>query len=306
MTSDMNPSDDVIRGFGPEEPGTDETEYCFGHPDTATRLHCTRCDKAICGRCAVPASVGQHCVWCVAEARKSAPKVRSTLQANSPAVMAIIVINVVIYVLENLFVETVISNFAARPPLIAAGEYYRLLTPMFLHAPLGAPFGIFHILMNMYILRIYGPQVEERFGTARFVLLYLVAGFWGGALSYSLGPCDVVGVGASGAIFGVVGMLLVLLYRRRQSAFVANYMRSMLAFVGLNLMIGFIAPGIDNLAHIGGLLSGMALAAGLEPRHGAEAAPGRQAIIIGSVIAAGVALVVWRTATIATGCIAFL
>lgn len=283
-----------------------ETEFCYGHPDTPTRLHCTRCDKAICGRCAVPASVGQHCVWCVAEARKSAPKVRSTMQATSPAVMAIIGINVVVYILENLFLDAVISRFAARPPLIADGEYYRLLTPMFLHAPLGARFGIFHILMNMYILKIYGPQVEERFGTPRFVVLYLVAGFGGGALSYALGPCNTVGVGASGAIFGVVGMLLVLLYRRRRSAFVAHYMRSMLTFVGLNLMIGFVASGIDNFAHIGGLAAGIALGAGLEPHEGAEASPARQIAVIGSVIAAGVALVVWRTATIPAGCLAFL
>lgn len=303
MTREMKPTPG-------EDPTTtevgSETEYCFGHPDTPTRLHCTRCDKPICGRCAVPASVGQHCVWCVAEARKTAPKVRSTMQANSPAVLAIIGINVAVYILENLFAEAVISRFAARPPLIADGEYYRLLTPMFLHAPLFARFGIFHILMNMYILRIYGPQVEERFGTSRFVVLYLLAGFWGGALSYALGPCDVVGLGASGAIFGVVGMLLVLLYRRRTSAFVASYMRSMITFVGLNLVIGFAVPGIDNLAHIGGLVAGVALGAGLEAHQGAEVSPLRQLVVIGGVAAAGIALVVWRTATMSPGCLAFL
>lgn len=228
------------------------------------------------------------------------------MQATSPAVMAIIAINVVVYILENLFPELVIGRFAARPPLIADGEYYRLLTPMFLHAPLGASFGIFHILMNMYILKIYGPQVEERFGTARFVVLYLVAGFSGGALSYAFGPCNVIGLGASGAIFGVVGMLLALLYRRRQSAFVATYMRSMLTFVGLNLMIGFLASGIDNFAHIGGLLSGIALGTGLDRPEGPETVPGRDLLVIGAVVAAGIALVMWRTSTMSAGCIAFL
>lgn len=303
MTSEMTPTpgeDPVTTSAGPD------TEYCFGHPDTPTRLHCTRCDKPICGRCAVPASVGQHCVWCVADARKTAPKVKSTMRATSPAVMAIIAINVAVYILENLFAEAVISRFAARPPLIADGEYYRLLTPMFLHAPLGARFGIFHILMNMYILRIYGPQVEERFGTPRFVLLYLVAGFWGGALSYALGPCDVVGLGASGAIFGVVGMLLVLLYRRRRSAFVASYMKSMMIFVGLNLLIGFMASGIDNFAHIGGLVSGIALGAGLDGPDGFETPRSRDVVVIGAVIAAGIALVMWRTSAMSPGCIAFL
>lgn len=289
------------RGEAVEE----EITYCYGHPDTPTRLHCTRCDKPICGRCAVPASVGQHCVWCVAEARKSAPKVRSTMQATSPAVLAIIGINVAIYILEALFPQ-IILWFAARPPLIAAGEWYRLLTPMFLHAPLGTRFGIFHILMNMYILRIYGPPVEQFFGSARFVLMYLTAGFLGGAASYAFGSCATIGVGASGAIFGVVGMLLVHLYRRRTSAFVSAYMKNLLFFLGINLVFGFAVAGIDNLAHLGGLASGIALAAGMESAAQRDASPPRQIATMAAVIAVGLALVVWRTATMPPGCIAFL
>ncbi len=79
-----------------------EATYCYGHPKTPTRLHCTRCDKPICGRCAVPASVGQHCVWCVAEAAKSAPKVKSALQASSPVVMGIIGISVLLWLAQSI------------------------------------------------------------------------------------------------------------------------------------------------------------------------------------------------------------
>lgn len=285
----------------------DETEYCFGHPDTATRLHCTRCDKAICGRCAVPASVGQHCVWCVAEARKSAPKVKSTMQANSPAVLTIIGINVAVYLLESFFPAAIIGRFGERPAIIAAnGEYWRLFTAMFLHAPLGTRIGIFHILFNMYILRVYGPNVEEAFGKVRFVLMYLIAGLSGGALSYLLSDCRITGLGASGAIFGVVGILLVYLYRRRSSTFVRAYQRSLMTFVGINLVFGFIFPGIDNWAHIGGLAGGLMLGAGLDAGPAGNVSRGREVATILGVVGLLAAVIAFRTATMQVGCLAFL
>ncbi len=292
-------------GSPPEVVAEDQTEYCFGHPDTPTRLHCTRCDKAICGRCAVSASVGQHCVWCVAEAKKSAPKVRSTMQAGSPAVFAIIGINVAMYLLETFF-PVVLQRFSEQPAAIANGEYWRLFTAMFLHAPLGARFGIFHILFNMYILRIYGPNVEEAFGKARFVGMYLIAGLGGGTLSYLLSNCAVSGVGASGAIFGVVGILLVYLYRRRTSSFVAAYQRSLMTFVGINLLFGFLVPGIDNYAHIGGLVAGMALGAGLDAGPAGNVSRGREVMTILGVLGIIGAVIIFRTATMPIGCIAFL
>lgn len=272
-----------------------ETEYCHGHPDTPTRLHCTRCDKAICGRCAVPASVGQHCVWCVAEARKSAPKVRSTMQATSPAVLAIIAVNVVVYILEALRPE-IVNQFGAHSLSIASGEYYRLVTPMFLHAPLGSQFGIFHILFNMYILRIYGPTAEQEFGTPRFVGMYLLAGFMGSTLSYTFGPVNTLGIGASGAVFGVVGIVLAYLYRRRQRAALAGYLRSLMLFVGINLVFGLVVPGIDNLAHMGGLAAGIALGAGLDTGDARATSAARQLATFGFVIVLGVFLIVRRTA----------
>lgn len=292
-------------GAGTQLPTQDETEYCFGHPDTPTRLHCTRCDKAICGRCAVPASVGQHCVWCVAEARKSAPKVRSTMQANSPAVLAIIGINVAMYVLQTFF-PVVLDKFAQQPAAIANGEYWRLFTAMFLHAPLGARFGIFHILFNMYILRMYGPNVEEAFGKVRFVLMYLLAGLGGGTLSYLLSHCGVRGVGASGAIFGVVGILLVYLYRRRTSTFVAAYQRSLMTFVGINLLFGFLVNGVDNWAHIGGLSIGLILGAGLDAGPSGNVSRGREVATIVTVVGILAAAIAFRTAAMPVGCIAFL
>ena len=282
-------------------PEESEVTYCYGHPDTPTRLRCTRCDKPICPRCSVPASVGQHCVWCVAEARKSTPKVKSTLRATSPAVMTIIGICVAVYILEAVLGDPFVLRFATRPLSIAAGETYRLITAIFLHAPLGQRLGIFHILFNMYILRIYGPQVEEAFGIARFVVLFLVTGFLGNAVSYAFGACITLGVGASGAIFGIVGVLLVLLYNRRASSFVASYMQSLLVFIGINIAFGFLVPGIDNLAHLGGLASGVALGLGYDGATPGQAGRTRQIATTLAVVAIGVALVVWRTNEITSG-----
>ncbi|MDQ4028189.1 MAG: rhomboid family intramembrane serine protease, partial [Actinomycetota bacterium] len=74
---------------GASGPALEESEetYCYGHPNTPTRLRCSRCERPICGRCAIPASVGQHCPECVAEARKTAPRVRSAVAAQAPAVV---------------------------------------------------------------------------------------------------------------------------------------------------------------------------------------------------------------------------
>jgi membrane associated rhomboid family serine protease len=281
-------------------------EYCYGHPRTPTRLHCSRCNKPICGRCAVPAAVGQHCVWCVAEARKSAPKVRRAIRANAPVVYAIIVINVIIWIGQNLTIHStgaanITDTFASFPPLIAAGEWWRLITPMFLHATLFEQFGIFHILLNMYILGIYGPNVEQAFGGVRFLAMYLIAGFMGSAASYAFGPCNAAGLGASGAIFGIVGVLLVYLYRRRSSTFVVAYMKNLLLFIGLNLVFGLAVAGIDNFAHMGGLAGGVLLGAGFDagPR-GQQTTKVQVATAIG-VTALGVALVVWRTASFTCG-----
>lgn len=235
---------------------SDETEYCYGHPKTATKLHCTRCERPICGRCAIPASVGQHCPECVAEARKSAPKVRTAMAATAPVVMTILGINIATFVAQQV-VPGLTDMLVMDPSLILAGEYWRLITPVFLHA------GIFHIFMNSYILYALGPNLEQAFGSVRFVLMYLAAGFLATSASFALPP-EVRSLGASGAVFGMAGVLLIYLYRRRRSTFIAQYLRSILVFIGINLVFGFLWPGIDNVAHIGGLLGGIILGFGFD------------------------------------------
>ena len=230
----------------------DETEqtYCYRHRDTPTKLRCSRCDRPICGLCATPASVGQHCPECVGEARRSAPKVKTAMQANAPVVLGIIVACVVAYILQRFGPSgmAVSRRFALLPQKVKDGEWWRLFSSMFLHSPQQ----LLHILFNMFVLYMYGPQVEQAFGHVRFALLYLTAGFAGSAASYTFGSCA-GSVGASGAIFGVVGILAVYFYNRRQSAFVRQYLNGLLIFVGINLLFGLTVAGIDNAAHVGGL-----------------------------------------------------
>lgn len=282
-----------------EQQSQEAVEYCYGHRDRPTRLHCTRCDRPICGQCAIPASVGQHCPECVAEARRSAPKVRTAMAVNAPAVRAIIIATVIVYVGQALF-GALTFNFGSAPRAVAAGEWYRLLTAMFLHMPFnGSLFSLLHIGFNMYVLSMYGPQVEQTFGTSRFVFMYLATGFFASATSYTFSDCRSLSVGASGAIFGVVGILLVYLYNRRASTFAGQFLRGILFFVALNLMIGFTLRGIDNFAHIGGLLSGMALGAGFDRSTRARAnAPLALQVVTGvAVVGVGLGLVMYRTAT---------
>ncbi|MGH2747763.1 MAG: rhomboid family intramembrane serine protease [Actinomycetota bacterium] len=279
---------------------TEETEqtYCYAHTDTPTRLRCTRCDRPICGRCAIPASVGQHCPECVAEARRAAPKIRSTMTATAPGIVALVAVNVVLFIGQRLPLELT-QRFAAFPPAIAGGEWYRLVTAMFLHSPTV----FFHILFNMLVLWIYGPYVEKAFGTARFLAMYFIAGFFASATSYTFGSC-VGSLGASGAIFGVVGILLVYAYNRRTSAYVREFMRGLLVFVGINAVLGFIIPNVDWIAHLGGLMAGIALGAGFDRPSGATPAA-RQIATALAVGGLGVLLVVARTASFTCAGIGF-
>ena len=279
---------EVPAGAGPiaDPASTEEIEYCYGHPKTPTRLHCSRCDRPICGRCAIPASVGQHCPECVAEARKSAPKVRSAIAATAPVVTAILAVNVGAFLLQYL-IPGFTDRFAMDPVAIRDGEYWRLITPVFLHAQ-GF---IFHIIMNSYILYSLGPNVEQAFGSVRFAVMYLLAGFFGNVLSFVMPP-DVGSLGASGAVFGIAGVLLVYLFRRRRSAFVAQYLRSIMFFVGINLAIGFVFRGIDNWAHIGGLVAGIILGFGFDREDALK--PITQTLAALAVLAGGFVLVMLK------------
>lgn len=130
------------------------------------------------------------------------------------------------------------------------GDYYRLITSAFLHG------GIIHFIFNNYALYIIGPQIESFFGKAKFITIYLISAIIGNLLSLTFNAPGIVGVGASGAIFGLLGSLLYFGYHHR--VYLGTVIKSqIIPLIIINLIIGFSIPGIDNAAHIGGLIGGV-------------------------------------------------
>lgn len=157
--------------------------------------------------------------------------------------------------------EVLVRLGAKVTVLIAAGEYWRLLTALFLHI------GLMHLFFNGYALLAIGTELERLIGPGRFLAIYLLSGLWGNLASYAL--TINLAAGASGAIFGLIGALAAffLRYRQQLGAWGRGRLANILFLIALNLFLGFTQPGIDNLAHLGGLLSGLGLGWALAPRY---------------------------------------
>jgi rhomboid protease GluP len=156
----------------------------------------------------------------------------------------------------------ILVRFGAKfNPLIVQGQVWRLVTPIFLHV------GLVHLAFNSYAIYAIAPQIEIFFGTARFLAIYLLSGTYGVLLSFALSPH--LAAGASGAIFGMIGTQAVFLYRYRD-AFGWRGRRQFyntLSVIATNLILTFAVAGIDIWGHIGGLVSGAALAWNIMPRY---------------------------------------
>ena len=156
----------------------------------------------------------------------------------------------------------VLVDFGAKVNLaIARGQTWRLFTAMFLHI------GVFHLLFNLYALNALGPMVEGYYGHIRFTAIYVLAGLTGSLASYAFS--DAPSAGASGAIFGLAGAIIVyfLRYRENFGARGRAILQNMLLIIGINLVFGLSASGIDNWGHIGGLVGGAIVAYGLLPHY---------------------------------------
>jgi len=182
--------------------------------------------------------------------------------------------NIVIFILMALAggaSEQTLMAFGVKANAeIARGQWWRFITPIFIHI------GLLHLFFNSYALWIVGPQVEKLYGPARFVILYVLTGIAGVYGSYFYHP-DNISAGASGAIFGLFGVLLTFGIRYRNSIppfFKRAVGTGVLPVIIINLIIGFSIPAIDNSAHIGGLLAGAALAALVPFQKPGEETPG--------------------------------
>ncbi|QSB06888.1 rhomboid family intramembrane serine protease [Natronoglycomyces albus] len=285
---------------------------CYRHKKKETYIRCVRCDRPICPDCMTEAPVGYQCPDCVSEGRKSMRQARSTFGgsvsgANGLATKTLIGINLAVFIatiavsgvgvfqggasqlhlagaMYNAPGYFLVSLFGTEFELssVSSGGYYRMVTSMFLH------FGIMHLAFNMVVLWILGRVLERDLGSARFVALYFVAGLGGSVLTYLFADPQTLSAGASGAIFGLFGALVVInrkLSRDNSGLYI---------LLGLNLAITFIVPNISWTAHIGGLISGAACGAILAftPRQQRRTVPW---ILFAALVVVMVMLTLWQT-----------
>lgn len=269
-------------------------ETCYRHGDRSTRVRCTRCNRPICPDCMTPAAVGHHCPVCVAEGRREGRRARPIrLRRPQSAAMVLLGANVAVFLVELAMggatdTRVLIRMGAMVPALVAEGEYWRLLTAIFLHV------GLYHVAFNAFALVVFGSLVEQVYGTVRFLAIYFVSGFVASAASFAFGDLARVAVGASGAVFGLLGAWVAYNLRRRSLSLAQSNIQAALLLIGINLALGFVIPGIDNLAHMGGLAAGVA--AGLAADGFGRRAV-REASRVGGLLAVtliGVVLVAWR------------
>jgi membrane associated rhomboid family serine protease len=193
---------------------------------------------------------------------------------------ALIAINVALFAIGRLDTETgnrIFNEAAQFKPFIDNGEIWRAFTAMFLHANLT------HVLFNMWALYLFGPSLERRFGSASFATLYLAAGLGGASLYHAVGRL-VPAVGASGAIFGLMGALVAATYRQRHTPAGNAVFSQLMLLLVINLSLPFIISNIAWEAHVGGLVAGLAIAAAWDKvPHGRPGAAVQRVIIAGVV-----------------------
>ncbi|HSF84541.1 MAG TPA: rhomboid family intramembrane serine protease [Acidimicrobiia bacterium] len=240
------------------------TTVCYRHPDRATRLRCSECDRPICTECSHDSAVGQRCPECASpQGRYRVVDARRTVVgppsfATAPVSFTIIGIAAALFVagFASPSIEAELLNrFASANWLIEEGDWWRVFTAAFLHG------GIVHIFFNMYVLYIFGPRMEIQVGSVPFALLYAASAAGGGAASYLLGPLNQVAVGASGAIFGLFGAWIYVAFRMRGTAGGRAMFNQLGVLLLINLALPLIIPNIDWRAHVGGLVTGVLIAA---------------------------------------------
>ncbi len=231
-------------------------ETCYRHPGRQTGVSCSSCGRPICPDCMTTTPVGMRCPECA----RQRTRVNRGLSADEP-IVTYVLIGVNVAVALGAFLgggsasgggwlgSSLLADGSVSRPAVDSGEYWRILTAGFLHA------GLLHLLFNMFALYILGGLLEPAVGRVRFAVIYFVSLLGGSFGALVLEPIART-VGASGAIFGLMGATVVVMRNRG-----INPMESGLGmWIGLNLLITFAIPGISIGGHLGGLAAG-ALAA---------------------------------------------
>jgi membrane associated rhomboid family serine protease len=233
-----------------------ETRYCYRHPDRETGLSCSECGRPICYECMTPAAVGIRCPEHSGKPQGLQRVTQTARRAGSDAfgayvTKALIGLNVGIYLAElaqgsgiDATRGSIFEHGALYGPLVANGDWWRLISAAFLH------YGPIHLGMNMLALWWFGQPLEHALGRGRFLLLYVVSGLAGSAGALLVTPLALT-VGASGAIFGILGAALVL---ERQGSMVFG--GQAMTLIVINLVFTFAVGNISIGGHIGGLAGG--------------------------------------------------
>ncbi len=248
---------------------------CYRHTDRETYIRCQRCERPICPDCMTTASVGFQCPDCVREAAKTVRQPRTAYGGrpvgDALVTQVLIGINAVVFVLllvtggagsdllprlwlspTTLCQSDASGGCGSLLPGVASGALWQLVTSFFTHVQ------IWHIGFNMLALYVLGPQLEGLLGRARFLALYLLSGLFGSLAVYWLGPLDRPTVGASGAIFGLMGALLVVAVKMRGNV------QSLLGLLAVNAVITVLGRQfISWQGHLGGFVGGVLLAVAL-------------------------------------------
>ncbi|MFE9192103.1 rhomboid family intramembrane serine protease [Micromonospora sp. NPDC007208] len=297
-----------------ESPPT--TPVCYRHPGRETYVRCSRCDRPICPDCMRDASVGHQCPECVNEGRRSVRPARTafgggTAGRHGYVTKALIAVNVLFLLLSIASARggdaavggsgfgglmggsTPLTEWGAvlgRAYLsdytlggIAEGQWYRLVTAMFLH------YGVLHLLLNMWALWVLGRSLEANLGRVRFAALYLIAGLGGNVAAYLFSSPRAATVGASTAVFGLFAALIII--ERRLGRDISR----IIPILVINLVFTLAVPGISIPGHLGGLVVGalMALVLAYAPRSRRTLVQAAGGAIILLIL---LALVLFRTA----------
>ncbi len=259
---------------------TERLPGCYRHPDRDTGISCTRCERPICPECMISASVGFQCPECVRSGsgtgHRPAANAPRTLAGGAVAADPQLVTKILIGLNAAVFLVGLaapaavvrlellgryVEFFGAPVEGVSTGQYYRLLTSVFLHVEW------WHIIGNMIGLWVIGGPLEAALGRSRYLAVYLLSGLGGSALVYLLTAPNTPTLGASGAVFGLLGATAVLARRLRYE------MRPVIVMVVLMLFLTFVPLGgslnVSWQAHVGGLVTGALVSLGmLQPTAG--------------------------------------
>lgn len=243
------------------QPGSDgappQLPTCVRHPDRATGLRCTRCDRPACPECLRDASVGHQCVDCVAQGQRGVRRpvtVAGARLSDKPVLVPLLIaVNVLVFAITAVQAGSIGRNvaaplfdeFALWPLLVAGGQWWRLLTAGFLHI------GLLHLLLNMVALWVIGRDLELLLGRWRFAAVYVLSLLGGSTAVFLFGDEVSPVAGASGAVYGLMGGIAIAALRLKVT------LRPVLAVIAINIVASVVIPGISLLGHLGGLALGV-------------------------------------------------